>query len=774
MSGHPYRYSTDKEMYRAEYMKNLQERIDLDDMVLQAVKGYVSNGTLPAVSQLQDTRTTAEKLMDVQKLKQELITDLKPIMDQTTASNFIQALIQSPLNIDNKLVIFLAQNANELVKEVAKKYKYGIKGDSNDIYTFVEFINNSYALINNTKASVKSVMDSGYSKPGQGIINRYELQTFETDLMKTFGQATISQLPNFNRGEVIVLLEAIRAKIAGLVRDLPDDDQIQEMERHLVTGQYVLDESLNRRITELFGWMKEKLPNKQYIISLSNSVSGEMMNGLRTGITDIQMILKSLKAIYDLLPDTGDLPDIQAIMDDLNDQAGDGGDGGDGSLSGSSGSSGYSGSSGPSYNLPTAPDGESDRKMNDLQRRLDALEPEGQVLDDPAIVDLQERLDALNAPSSLITPPQRSSILDALQARFDALSIPSVRSAPSSGYMVPSYLQNLPQVGYSNPLFQPDMGQAKPAEKFEKPSKTYIEKPGQPSDQFSSSKMGSTKPSRGPPQEDIPIPTRRGEIKDLGRETDDKIQRLLEERRDMFNHYHKKFKEPDIKSPQMLERSQNLAIGRNNDALEKQGFDMSILDKIDKATLRGLQGQGIGKRRGRPKGTGFKQNIENHIDTQKGIQPDFRFSKFGKYLIRNDHLMDNKVSIRTGKGLNITGMPSTKTNSKVINIIKKIIGGALPSFDEMNKLNEEEKKYLHDISKKSNILEKLNIPTPSKDKEEKDLHEFEVMKGEIMAGNDNKDMIRKFKGLILKFSKAGTLPKQQVNEILGDLLDLGY
>ena len=116
MSGQPYRYSTDKEMYRAEYMKNLQERIDLDDMVLQAVKGYVSNGTLPAVSQLQDTRTTAEQLMDVQKLKQELITDLMPIMDQTTASNFIQALVQSPLNIDNKLVIFLAQNANELVK----------------------------------------------------------------------------------------------------------------------------------------------------------------------------------------------------------------------------------------------------------------------------------------------------------------------------------------------------------------------------------------------------------------------------------------------------------------------------------------------------------------------------------------------------------------------------------------------------------------------------------------------------------------------------------
>ena len=243
----------------------------------------------------------------------------------------------------------------------------------------------------------------------------------------------------------------------------------------------------------------------------------------------------------------------------------------------------------------------------------------------------------------------------------------------------------------------------------------------------------------------------------------------------MIEHYAKLEKEnkhPGRNSS--LENSKRSNYEKSNDKLLGWGMTEQEIEKYDNNILKSIEGHGIGKRRGRPKGTGFKQNIENHIDTQKGIQPDFRFSKFGKYLIRNDHLMDNKVSIRTGKGLNITGMPSTKTNSKVINIIKKIIGGALPSFDEMNKLNEEEKKYLHDISKKSNILEKLNIPTPSKDKEEKDLHEFEVMKGEIMAGNDNKDMIRKFKGLILKFSKAGTLPKQQVNEILGDLLDLGY
>ena len=144
MSGQPYRYASDPEKYRAEYMRNLQESSDMNDIVLQAVKGYVSNGTLPGISQMPDTRTTAEKLLDVEKLKQTLVNDLKPVMETQTAQAFIQGLIQSPLNIDNKLVIFMAQRAPEIVSQLSKLYRIGIKGDQNDISTFVDFVNNMY------------------------------------------------------------------------------------------------------------------------------------------------------------------------------------------------------------------------------------------------------------------------------------------------------------------------------------------------------------------------------------------------------------------------------------------------------------------------------------------------------------------------------------------------------------------------------------------------------------------------------------------------------
>lgn len=741
MSGQPYRYASDREKYRAEYMRNLQDRIDLDEQVYQAVKGYVSNGTLPAVSQIPDTRSTSQKLLDIEKLKQDLIKDLEPLMSQSIASDFIQALVQSPLNIDNKLITFLAQNSGELVKELSKKYKYGIKGDSNDIYTFVEFINNAYAMTNNTKASLKSIMDGGYSK-SQGMVNRRDLEMFLQDVMKAFTQASVSGIgtviAGINEPRILQLLEAIREKIRNLVNFLPSDMLVMEMERHISTGDMPLDSALNEAIIYLFGWMKENLPNKQYVISLANTVSSELFNGMRTGSISIGVIIQSLEKIYEILPDINF--DLSIPMRDIENALmgpDDDGDDNSGSTQPGSQQSSLSSQQPSLYSLPTAPDSAFEERMMDMRRRLEELGQGGvqSSVPDATVDELRARLDALNSSAPSMPIQQRDLFMDDLQARFSALQrdpqTPRELSRPAPIARKPGIIAT------------------------DEPSTAYYREPSGAEELSGALSKANTNTS----SKRISKATSNISAKVREKELQDEI-RLTEKEFIALQNAYEDTPDSMTKLKDSLQRQY----------LTKVGVLEALQEELDQ--IRGTTGNGLRKRRGRPKGTGFKQNIETHIDTQKGIQPDFRFSKFGKYLIRNDHLMDNKVSIRTGKGLNIAGLPSTKTNPKVITIIKKIIGGALPTFDEMNKLSEEEKRYLHDISKRANILEKLNIPTPSKDKEEKDFNEFEILRGEIMAGNDNKDMVRKFKGYLLKFSKSGQLPKQQVNEILQDMLDM--
>jgi hypothetical protein len=103
--------------------------------------------------------------------------------------------------------------------------------------------------------------------------------------------------------------------------------------------------------------------------------------------------------------------------------------------------------------------------------------------------------------------------------------------------------------------------------------------------------------------------------------------------------------------------------------------------------------------------------------------------------------------------------------------LSKISGGALPNFDDINALSQDERRYLYNIQK----LAKMDggIPSPDKEAEQKEMEEFEKMRGQILAGNDNKELVKKFKMTLLKYAKDGRLPRREVNEILIEMASIG-
>jgi hypothetical protein len=180
------------------------------------------------------------------------------------------------------------------------------------------------------------------------------------------------------------------------------------------------------------------------------------------------------------------------------------------------------------------------------------------------------------------------------------------------------------------------------------------------------------------------------------------------------------------------------------------------------------------KRRGRPKGSGIKKTFNDYVDPSIGVKSKTPFISFGKHYINSNKLQDSIISLRHKSGAGLQGLPSRKVSNNLSNIVKTIVGGGMPSYNDIDKLTDEEKNYLHQISKKSDLTQMLTIPTPSKDKLDKDFNQFEIMKGEIMAGNDSVELIKKFKVLLLKLVNSGQLPKPQVQEIMTELLEMGY
>jgi hypothetical protein len=162
----------------------------------------------------------------------------------------------------------------------------------------------------------------------------------------------------------------------------------------------------------------------------------------------------------------------------------------------------------------------------------------------------------------------------------------------------------------------------------------------------------------------------------------------------------------------------------------------------------------------------------SNIDFSKGIKPEPAYVPFGKHLINKFRLNDDVVMIRTPKGGAIASIPTQRVSRNLSKVLKTFVGGAIPDFDSLNALSDEDKFTLSTIAKTSRLSH--SVPNPNKTKQEQEDTEFEILRGQIASGQDNKDAVKKFKLLLVKMMNQKRIPKGQGMEILTELAVLGH
>jgi hypothetical protein len=213
--------------------------------------------------------------------------------------------------------------------------------------------------------------------------------------------------------------------------------------------------------------------------------------------------------------------------------------------------------------------------------------------------------------------------------------------------------------------------------------------------------------------------------------------------------------------------------------------ESSVSIKSESITGKGFMGKVKSKATGAAKhtknliiGRGLskpKREFADKIDTSISTLPENKsYVPFGKYVLNRRRLNDNKLMVRTVKGGAISGIPTLSISPVLGGIIKKMVGGALPSYNEMSNLSEEEQNTLYKIFKMSEVDNADLLPSPNKTKEEEEMNRFQILKGQVLAGNDNKELIKEFKVMLLKFIHNGKVPRGQGMEIICDLMAMGY
>jgi hypothetical protein len=226
----------------------------------------------------------------------------------------------------------------------------------------------------------------------------------------------------------------------------------------------------------------------------------------------------------------------------------------------------------------------------------------------------------------------------------------------------------------------------------------------------------------------------------------------------------------DLTQIQLDRRSQlksnidNARLGTNSSNIKKWCENNPADWKLLRDIVSGIQGAGImGGSLGmvlpvKKKPKGMKKN--DLVD-------------FGRYLIDACKLDEDVIHIKKPCGTNVPEIPTRKVSRFVGNIVKGIVGGKIPQYEDIEPLTDDERGYLYNLVRKSKLNNIVKIPQPDKAKQQLEMDRWDLLKGEILAGNDNAELIKEFKVLLLKYTKEGRIPKREANEVLYDLMVLG-
>ncbi len=150
------------------------------------------------------------------------------------------------------------------------------------------------------------------------------------------------------------------------------------------------------------------------------------------------------------------------------------------------------------------------------------------------------------------------------------------------------------------------------------------------------------------------------------------------------------------------------------------------------------------------------------------------WQEFGKYMLaRNDLENGNNLHIRYRNGQKIAAMPSITVGGSMKAVLSAIADGKKPSYEKLKQISNDEKSYIQNVLQKSS-LDPSVFTKQTKSEKQREKDRFELLKGQIVAGNDNPAVIKEFKHILIQLKKSGTLPAGQVQEILLELSSLGH
>lgn len=180
-------------------------------------------------------------------------------------------------------------------------------------------------------------------------------------------------------------------------------------------------------------------------------------------------------------------------------------------------------------------------------------------------------------------------------------------------------------------------------------------------------------------------------------------------------------------------------------------------------------------------GSGFEEVIIEPLNIDKHFnKPEASIKQepnFGKYVLSLNALKKGQLHIRYPSGANIPTFPKLLISSVLRKILNDILFEKRFEEDDYEELDEHEKKVFDDLltmckaDKKDCVLLYKHKKYTDKQRDA-DIKRFNILKGELIAGNDNPEIIKELKSLLFRMMSEKTISRAEYNKILEKIFTL--
>jgi hypothetical protein len=166
---------------------------------------------------------------------------------------------------------------------------------------------------------------------------------------------------------------------------------------------------------------------------------------------------------------------------------------------------------------------------------------------------------------------------------------------------------------------------------------------------------------------------------------------------------------------------------------------------------------------------GFKHT---RVKVGKGISvketPSYKH--FGKYVIHMGHLLDKNVA--NFKYPSLGSIPSIKPltiSEDYKEFLIDTLENQKPNERLFTKLPNEEQRHFEKVVSGAGLIDTFKLKRNQGKTEKEEANRFNLLRGEILAGNNNEKIMKELRGLILRFMNDGRIQQKEGTTMLVEL-----